>query len=118
DDSGAEAGPPCENLQCQQVACGGGGSTTVSGTVWDPAGKNPLYGVVVYVPNSQGAALDTIPHGPVCDSCGGANVSAKPLVTALTDPNGHFVLKDVPVGSNIPIVFQVGKLRRKLTVPN
>ncbi len=90
----------------------------MTGTVYDPAGKNPLYGIVVYVPNSQGAVLDTIPHGPICDSCGGANISGKPIVTALTDPKGKFVLKDVPVGSNIPIVIQAGKWRRKLTIPS
>jgi hypothetical protein len=33
-------------------------------------------------------------------------VSGSPIVTALTDPTGKFVLKDVPVGSNIPIVVQ------------
>jgi hypothetical protein len=118
DDSMAEAAPPCENLKCQQVSCGGGGTTSISGTVYDPAGKNPLYGIVVYIPNSPGAVLDPIPHGPVCDSCGGANISGKPIVTALTDPKGKFVLKDVPVGSNIPLVIQAGKWRRKLIVPS
>jgi hypothetical protein len=117
-DGDNEGAPPCENLKCQQVSCGGGATTDVTGTVYDPAGKNPLYGVVVYVPNSPGAALDPIPHGPVCDSCGGANVSGKPIVTALTDPKGNFVLKDVPVGSNIPIVIQAGKWRRKYMMPN
>lgn len=103
----------CVGLGCQQVECGGGVTTTVSGTVWDPAGKNPVYNAVVYVPN---APVDPIKHGPVCDSCGGAPVSGSPLVTALTDATGAFTLQNVPVGANIPIVIQVGKWRRQLTI--
>src|SRR4051812_17701112 len=37
--SGGGGGGPCVNLQCQQVSCANGGHTTVSGTVYDPAGK-------------------------------------------------------------------------------
>jgi len=114
-DSMVEAMPPCVNLKCQQVNCGGGGTTSISGTIWDPAGKNPLYNIVAYVPN---APLDTIPHGPVCDSCGGANVSGQPIVTALSDATGKFVLKNVPAGTNIPLVIQAGKWRHKLTIPS
>jgi hypothetical protein len=105
---------PCKGLKCQQVQCSGSATTTVSGRVFDPAGKNPLYNVVVYVPN---APLDAIKHGPVCDTCG-AIVSGLPVVTALTDPTGKFTLKNVPVGPNIPLVMQVGKWRRKMTIPN
>ena len=114
-DVSVEAAPVCEGLKCQQVACNNGTTTTVSGTVFDPAGKNPLYNIVVFVPN---APLDPISHGPVCDSCGGAPISGKPVVTALTDEKGHFKLENVPVGTNIPLVMQVGKWRRKITIPN
>lgn len=112
--STTEPTPPCVGLACQQVACGGGATTSVSGTVWDPAGKNPVYNVVVYVPN---APVTPIKHGPVCDSCGGAPVSGNPLVTTLTDANGKFKLDNVPVGKDIPLVMQVGKWRRKITLP-
>jgi hypothetical protein len=110
----ASGTPPCVGLECQQVDCGGGATTSVSGVVWDPAGKNPVYNAVVYVPNGT---PDPIKHGPVCDSCGGAPVSGSPLVTALTDATGAFTLENVPVGDDIPIVIQVGKWRRQITLP-
>lgn len=109
-----DAKPACVGLQCQQVDCGGSAPTSLSGIVWDPAGKNPVYNAVVYVPN---APLDPIKHGPVCDSCGGAPVSGSPVVTTLTDATGAFKLENVPVGDNIPLVIQVGKWRRQITLP-
>jgi hypothetical protein len=85
----------------------------VSGTVYDPTGNTPLYNVSVYVPN---APLDAIPDGVTCTQCA-APLSGSPIATALTDAAGHFILKNAPAGSNIPLVIQVGKWRRQLTVP-
>jgi hypothetical protein len=85
----------------------------VSGTIYDPAGKVPLYNVIVYVPNT---ALDPIPEGASCDKCG-ATVSGSPIATALTDETGAFRLANVPVGRDIPLVIQVGKWRREIKVP-
>jgi hypothetical protein len=51
-----------------------------------------------------------------CDRCG-APVSGSPIATALTDESGHFVLRNVPVGVNIPLVVQVGKWRRQVSLP-
>jgi hypothetical protein len=109
---GAHGG--CTDLRCQQVTCGNGDpTTTVSGTVFDPAGLRALYNVIVYVPDAPVAAF---PSGVSCDQCG-APASGSPIVSALTGSDGKFVLSDVPVGTNIPLVLQVGKWRRQVTIP-
>src|SRR5262249_13493000 len=36
------------------------------------------------------------------------------IATALTDDHGHFVMNDVPTGTDIPLVIQVGKWRREI----
>jgi hypothetical protein len=78
----------------------------------DPAGKVPLYNVLVYVPNEKVAPMAS---GATCDRCG--SVSGDPLVTALTGVDGKFKLENVPVGKDIPLVVQIGKWRRQLVLP-
>jgi hypothetical protein len=109
---GDQAKPPCEGLACQQVECDNGVTTTVSGIVTAPNGTLPLYNAIVFVPN---APLDPLADGASCDRCG--SVSGKPLVATLTGVDGKFLLKNVPVGKDIPLVVQVGKWRRELKLP-
>lgn len=107
------APPPCVGLECNQVKCSGGGDTTVSGTVFAPNGTLPLYNAIVYVPNSTPKPFD---KGVTCDQCG-AVASGNPVVTALSQSNGTFTLKNVPVGTNVPLVIQIGKWRRQVVIP-
>jgi hypothetical protein len=103
----------CRNLQCQQHMCTTG-STTISGRVYDPAGKNPLYNVAVFVPNDT---VQPIKPGANCDPCS-AIYTGKPVVSTLTDSAGNFMLANAPDGANIPLVIQIGKWRKQLTLPN
>jgi hypothetical protein len=103
----------CLNLQCQQRACPGSATTSLSGTVYAPNGTLPLYNVAVYVPN---APLDPLVLGATCDRCG-TLASGKPIASALTDAEGKFKVSNVPAGRDIPLVLQVGKWRRKLVIP-
>ncbi len=112
-----EAGVGCTNLQCQVHSCSNGASTTISGKVTDPAGHNPLYNVVVYIPNSQGGTLDPIPVGVNSSSCScDALVSGEPMAIALTAPDGTFTIQNAPDGKNIPLVVQIGKWRKEITI--
>ena len=90
-----------------------GGTTSISGTVYAPNGTLPLYNVIVYVPNGE---LKPLTKGVTCDRCGTV-ASGDPLVTALTDAKGTFKLENMPVGKDIPLVLQLGKWRRKVTIP-
>ncbi|MCK6592401.1 MAG: carboxypeptidase regulatory-like domain-containing protein [Polyangiaceae bacterium] len=118
DGGGVGGGGPCVNLECQQVSCPGGGTTTVSGVVVAPTPPqygeaDPIYNAIVYVPNGD---VEAFPDGVSCDKCGAA-ASGSPLVVTLTDAKGQFKLENVPVGANIPLVIQIGRWRRQVVVP-
>ena len=111
-DAGADA-KGCTGLQCSvPMGC----TTSLSGTVYDPAGANPLYNVVVFVPNDPSGSLPPIKLGTnTCSSC---DVSIGDYVAATTsDANGHFTLTGVPATTKVPLVVQIGKWRREVFLP-
>jgi hypothetical protein len=110
---GSVACPP--GLECD-VSCPGGTTTTVSGTVYDPAGRNPLYNIAVYVPATPLQTLAKgVPTGPDACSCAALYKSGS-VTSTTTDVKGHFTLPNVPVGSSVPLVLQVGKWRHTVNV--
>src|SRR6185369_6128205 len=62
------------------------------------------------------APVDAFPTQTSCEQCGAA-VSGSPLVTARSLYNGKFTLKNVPAGTNIPLVIQIGRWRRQIVIP-
>jgi hypothetical protein len=90
-------------------------TTTLSGTVYDPAGKVPLNNVIVYVPADPTQPLDKITQGTnSCSAC--TTKIANYMALAVTDVNGHFTMSGVPVTTGVPVVVQVGKWRREVNL--
>jgi hypothetical protein len=111
-----EGGTACTTgeLKCQIPACstsGGYLATKITGSVFDPAGKNPIPNVLVYIPNGTPTAPT---DGLSCSTC--QTGTGAPIVSAVTDYKGSFTLQGVPAGTNIPIVIQSGKWYRQLTI--
>jgi hypothetical protein len=93
-----------------------GCTTTLSGTVYDPAGTNPIYNAVVFVPNDPAGTLPKITPGT--HSCNTCDVSIGDYVAATTtDAKGHFTLTGVPATTKVPFVVQIGKWRREVFLP-
>ncbi|WP_420240124.1 carboxypeptidase-like regulatory domain-containing protein (plasmid) [Telmatobacter bradus] len=110
--------PACAQAQSYSVAnCGSGTNTTITGTVYDPAGKNPLPNILVYVPQ---AAVTAFTDGvnastPVRDSYANL-VSGNPLVQVTTGSDGTFSLVGVPAGTGVPLMIQAGRWRRQFVI--
>ncbi|HEX3762144.1 MAG TPA: hypothetical protein VHW23_25760, partial [Kofleriaceae bacterium] len=85
--------------------------TALTGTVFTPSGTLPIYRAMVYAPTAPLADIPDGASGPVC-------ASGSPVATTFTDSRGTFKIEGVPSGDNIPIVIQVGKWRRSITVPS
>jgi hypothetical protein len=116
-------GDPSKPLECGCTGpcallptCAPGTTTTLTGTVKDPAGLTPLHDVLVYVPNNPtDPALDAFGATVSCEQCGAA-VAGNPLVSTQTDTDGNFRLEGVPVGKGLPLIIQIGRWRRRFSV--
>ena len=120
----------CAGLQCAITSCSNDGGTTITGRIMDPAGANPLYNVLAYVPMYDPAQPSSIPAGqgvqPItggvtfpsgvtCDSCSYL-YTGNPIAIGTSGTDGRFTITNAPSGSNIPVVVQVGKWRTHTTV--
>ncbi len=83
------------------------------GSEWGPSAndRRHVISALLYV-----YPLQDLTVGASCDRCG-APLSGSPIVKTLSDEHGHFVLENVPAGTDIPIVVQLGKWRRVTTIP-
>jgi hypothetical protein len=108
----------CVNLQCSQVTCPAGKTTSLSGRVVTGGAAtygppDPVYNAIIYVPNTK---PDPFKAGVTCDKCG-TPATGNPIATALSGFDGTFTLPNIPVGVDIPLVIQVGRWRRQIVVP-
>ncbi len=111
--SGLSAASGCTSQgQCVNWSCPNSGHTTIHGTVYDPAGRNPLYDVAVYVPQSPPAPLSV---GASCSTCESL-ITGGVVAGALTDAAGNFSIVDAPTGTGVPLVVQIGKWRRQYLI--
>jgi hypothetical protein len=103
-------------------ACPGGGlgcyvprgcGTTLSGTVYDPAGHNALYNAIVFVPDDPLGALSPMTQGATTSNPCDLSIGA-PVAVTTTDQSGHFTLSGVPATTHVPLVVQTGKWRREV----
>jgi hypothetical protein len=118
--------------QCPRDCAGQASDTYISGKVYDPAGKRTIYGAVVYIPKDPTQVVDPMPLGPVqCATCTNFSYAGPPVprAHAVTAADGSFKIginpstggawtggNPVPVGNDIPLVIQIGKWRRMVTV--
>ena len=95
-------------------SCATSSPTTLKGKVFDPAGKNPLYNALVFIPNVVANLPAITPGTKSCNTCD-ASVGDYVAITQ-TNYQGEFTLTNVPTGTDVPITVQMGKWRRTVSV--
>ena len=115
--NGGFSAGPCSGLGCKvDNNCSNGKQTTITGKVYDPAGKNPLYNIVVFVPNDpRQAAAD---HARARTPATLRTPIGDYVALTQTAADGSFTLTDVPRARTFRSCVQVGKWRRMITVAN
>ena len=122
---GGGDGPSLISPETSTTGCPEGSPTRITGKVYDPAGKNALYNIQVFVPSGD---LPPIPVGlpdpdPNTVRCAAGQTCdsqiLNPKAAALTNTKGEFELKGPKLfpGKDVPLVMQVGKWRRKIVIP-
>ena len=118
----------CTGLCAQQNACTNQPHTTITGRVTTPGhddtatwgAPDPIYGALVYVPNGAGPpyyGVTAFAPGVACESCS-TLVSGAPLVNTTTAVDGTFTIDNAPCGTSIPLVIQLGRWRRQISIPS
>jgi hypothetical protein len=109
-DSGGTTGCTGNGWKCKVDTSCGSSPTTLTGQVFDPAGANPLYNVVVFIPDDPTTLPAITPGTHSCNTC---DVSIGDyVVAAQTDATGTFTLRGVPNAKQVPVTVQIGKWRR------
>ncbi len=91
--------------------CPNGGTTTMTGRVLDPAGRNPVFNVTVFVRDTT-IPLPDVSKVPIACGCD-ALFPADVLAFGTTDATGHYTIPNAAHGSGISVVVQNGKWRKE-----
>lgn len=111
----AQTQPTCVGLGCKIAQCPPTGTDTVlAGRVTAPNGVDPIREAIVYVP-AMGVP-DEFPAEVACEVCNNP-VGGRPVTQTITDVDGNFELRRVPVTDATPVVIQKGRWRKVITVP-
>ncbi len=112
DDSGGSSSGASTPAVCDDsglCTCADGGTTTITGHVYDPAGKNPLYNVSVFVEDPTSPLPDLDTAGLTC-GCGALYPATVLATGEPTDATGFFQIPCAPSGT-VTLVVQAGKWR-------